>query len=54
MWVYYQGTGMDRHLYTVGHFTDGQWYADEDFNTKEEARERVHYLNGGKQQEKYK
>ena len=35
-------------LYTVGCYTpDGKWIPESDHGSKEEAAERVHYLNGG-------
>ena len=40
---------LDNSLWTVGFYApDGKWYPDSDWPTKEEAAERVHYLNGGK------
>lgn len=36
-------------LYTVGFYApSGKWNPESDHTTKEEAAERVHYLNGGK------
>jgi len=35
-------------LYTVGFYNpDGKFITESDHGTKEEARQRVHYLNGG-------
>jgi hypothetical protein len=35
-------------LWTVGHYSpDGRWHPDSDFGNRDEARERVHWLNGG-------
>lgn len=35
-------------LYTVGFYDpQGTWHPDADFATREEARQRVHFLNGG-------
>jgi hypothetical protein len=35
-------------LYTVGFYTPkGRWHPENDYNSKEEAAARVHYLNGG-------
>lgn len=54
MWVYlhtdttYDDEGAVHRTYTVGFFDpDGRWYADDDFLTREAARMRIHYLNGG-------
>lgn len=45
MYVYIRS---EANLYTVGFYDPkGQWHPDSDFATREEARERVHYLNGG-------
>ncbi len=36
-------------LWTVGFYEpDGTWIAESDYSNKEEAAERVRYLNGGK------
>lgn len=38
-------------LYTVGFYDPrGQWQAESDHETREQAAERVHYLNGGEQE----
>lgn len=35
-------------LWTVGFYDPkGEWYPDTDYNSREEAAKRVHYLNGG-------
>ena len=35
-------------VWTTGFYSpSGKWHSDSDFNTKEGAAERVHYLNGG-------
>lgn len=45
MWVYIQS---EPGLYTVGFYTlDGQWQPDSDWQTRDDAAKRVHYLNGG-------
>ena len=45
MWVYIR---TDSQLFTVGHHDpNGKWHTDSDHTTKEEAGDRVHYLNGG-------
>ena len=37
--------------WTVGIYTpDGKWMSEGDYGSKEEATERVHYLNGGNPQ----
>jgi len=34
-------------LWTVGFYSpDGKWHPESDYDTKEEAAERVHWLNG--------
>jgi len=46
MWVYVKS---EPSLWTVGFYSpDGKWHSDGDYNNKEDAAERVHYLNGGK------
>ena len=36
-------------LWTVGFFDPaGKWHADGDYDSREEAAARVHYLNGGR------
>lgn len=45
MWVYMK---TEPGLWTTGFFDPkGRWHSDEDFDTKQAAVERVHYLNGG-------
>jgi hypothetical protein len=45
-WVYRK---TEAQLWTVGFYDpDGAWYTDDDFDTKDQARARVSYLNGGK------
>jgi hypothetical protein len=40
----------EHNLYTVGFYApDGKWEPESDHATREEAAERVAYLNGGKQ-----
>lgn len=47
MW-YYKQTETNPTLYTVGcDDLNGDWHPDEDFNNRNEARDRVNYLNGG-------
>lgn len=44
-YVYIQS---EPNLYTVGFYSpDGKWHPDSDFASKEEAADRVRYLNGG-------
>lgn len=46
-WVYIRS---EPGLWTVGFYSpDGRWHSDSDHNSRDDARERVHYLNGGKQ-----
>lgn len=48
-WVYIQS---EPKLYTVGFYApDGGWYPDSDHDSQDEARKRVHYLNGGNENE---
>ncbi len=43
-----EGNYMEHDLYTVGHYSpDGKWEPESDFSKREDAAERVHYLNGG-------
>jgi hypothetical protein len=53
MWVYICSERSSCHsLYTVGFYNPkGEWQAESDYGTKEEAAARVHYLNGGKGEE---
>lgn len=45
MYVYVQS---EPFLWTVEfYFPDEVWHPENDYNSKEEAAERVHYLNGG-------
>ncbi len=44
-WVYVRS---EPGLWTVGFYApDGEWHPDSDHDNREEAAERVHYLNGG-------
>ncbi len=44
-----EGNYFEHNLYTVGFYTpDGKWEPESDYNTRDEAARRVHYLNGGK------
>ena len=46
-WIYIKS---EPNLWTVGHYDpDGGWHPDSDYNDREEAARRVHYLNGGKE-----
>lgn len=46
VWVYIRS---EPNLYTVGFYDpDGKWHPDSDYNSREEAAKRCHYLNGGK------
>ena len=45
MYVYIQS---EPALYTVGFYDpSGKWQSESDHDTKEQAAERVHWLNGG-------
>jgi len=47
MYVYIES---EPNLYTVGFYRpDGIWEPESDHASREEAGERVHYLNGGKE-----
>ena len=44
MWVYIE---TERNVFTVGFYSpNGEWHTDSDRGTREQATERVHYLNG--------
>lgn len=46
MWVYIRSES--EPLWVVGFYDpSGRWHSDSDHDTREAARERVHYLNGG-------
>lgn len=46
MYVYVKS---EPQLWTVGFYRpDGSWESESDYTSREEAAERVHYLNGGK------
>jgi len=45
MWVYWRS---GPNLYTVGFYApDGECHTDSDWDEREDAADRVHYLNGG-------
>lgn len=47
MWVYRR---TEPQLYTVGFYDpQGVWCPESDHDTREQAADRVHWLNGGKQ-----
>lgn len=49
VWVYIQS---EANLWTTGFYSpDGKWHPDSDWGSKDEAAERVHYLNGGSDKE---
>jgi hypothetical protein len=46
MYVYIQS---EPGLFTVGFYDpEGKWHADSDWESRDDAAKRVHYLNGGK------
>jgi hypothetical protein len=46
IWVYITS---EPNLYTVGFYDpSGKWHTDSDHSTRQEAGDRVHYLNGGR------
>ncbi len=50
MWVYIKS---EPNLWTVGFYSpDGTWNTDSDHDSREKAAERVHWLNGGKTNER--
>ena len=45
MWVYRR---TEPNVWTVGFYDpSGQWWTDSDHDTRDAARRRVHFLNGG-------
>ena len=47
MYVYIRS---EPQLWTVGFYTlDGEWIAESDHGCSEDAAERVHWLNGGRE-----
>lgn len=49
MWVYIE---TEPRLWTVGFYTPtGDFSSDSDHDTRESAAQRVHYLNGGKDEQ---
>ncbi|MBF6329790.1 hypothetical protein [Nocardia transvalensis] len=49
-WVYMR---TEPQLWTVGFYTpDGEWKTDSDYGSREEAAERVSWLNGGQHAER--
>lgn len=49
MWVYIKS---EDHLWTVGFYSpDNYFHTDSDHDTKASAAQRVHYLNGGSNEE---
>jgi len=50
MWVYIKS---EPGLWTVGFYKpDGEWEAESDWPSAKQAAARVHYLNGGREEEK--
>jgi len=49
-WVYVKSSYPGEQLYIVGFYDpEGEWHPESDYDTREEAAKRVHYLNGGKE-----
>jgi len=49
MYVYFR-TETNPDLYTVGFYDpNGKWQTESDHETRDEAAQRVNYLNGGKE-----
>jgi len=45
MWVYQR---TEANLYSVGFYKpNGKWVPESDYNDREQAARRVHFLNGG-------
>lgn len=45
-------SGFTHILYTCGHYSpSGEWISESDHDSTEAAAARVHYLNGGKEQQ---
>lgn len=50
-WLYVQSE-RNPDLFTVGFYKpDGKWEPESDHRTPQEAADRVHFLNGGRQRE---
>jgi len=48
-WVYLES---EPRLWTVGFYDpNGEWHPESDHSDREEAAKRVHYLNGGRQED---
>jgi len=46
-WVYIQSERGEHPLWTVGFYDPtGRWMPESDWGSREEAADRVHYLNG--------
>jgi len=49
-WIYVKS---EPQLYTVGFYSpEGEWHAESDWDTRQAAAARVHYLNGGTDDER--
>jgi hypothetical protein len=49
MYIYIKS---EQYLWTVGFYNPkGEWIPESDHDSKESAAKRVHYLNGGKENE---
>ena len=53
MYVYIESEHNSRgSLWTVGFYSsDGKWHPESDYDNREDAAKRVHYLNGGEKEE---
>jgi len=50
MYVYIQSELGEYPLWTVGFYDpSGKWHPESDHNKKDDAANRVHFLNGGKE-----
>ena len=50
IWVYIRTEFSPYELYTVGFYDpQGKWKPESDYSTKQQAAQRVNYLNGGKE-----
>ena len=51
MWVYLR---TEKRLWTVGYYRpDGKFETDDDFDDRDAARDRVAYLNGGSDKDRF-
>jgi hypothetical protein len=52
MYVYKKSTFPGERLWTVGFYDpSGRWHPESDHDSEQSAAERVHYLNGGREEQ---